>query len=71
MGNDNHEQLGEVDEAEEAAEPSSTTEGPAAEGDYDPTQGSPDSGAHPVGQEYPDEATGTGDDERTRSASAE
>jgi hypothetical protein len=71
MGNNNREQLGEVDDAEEAAEPSSTTEGAAAEGEYDPAQGSPDSGAHAVGQEYPDEATGTGDDERTRSPSAE
>lgn len=33
------------DEAEERAE-SSTTDGAAAEGDYDPAQGSPDSGPH-------------------------
>lgn len=33
------------DETEERVE-SSTTDGPAAEGEYDPAQGSPDSGTH-------------------------
>jgi hypothetical protein len=38
--------LGRLDDEAEAQEPSSTTEGAAAEGEYDPAQGSPDSGTH-------------------------
>lgn len=40
-------QTGRLDDAAEEAEPSSTTDGPAAEGEYDAGQGSPDSGPHP------------------------
>jgi hypothetical protein len=45
------ENLGRLDDEAEEHEPSSTTEGAAAEGaaaegDYDPAQGSPDSGTH-------------------------
>jgi hypothetical protein len=39
--------LGRLDDAAEASEPSSTTDGPAAEGEYDPAQGSPH-GVHPM-----------------------
>ena len=45
---------GRLDDEAEAAEPSSTSGGPAAEGRYDPTQGSPGTD-HPVGEAYPDE----------------
>lgn len=38
--------LGRLDDAAEETEPSSTSDGPAAEGEYDPAQGSPDSGPH-------------------------
>jgi len=37
---------GRLDDAAEEREPSSTTDGPAAAGEYDPAQGSPDSGPH-------------------------
>ena len=40
------ENLGRLDDEAEEREPSSTTEGAAAEGEYDPAQGSPDSGPH-------------------------
>lgn len=46
---------GRLDDAAEEAEPSSTTDGPAAEGDYDPAQGSPDSGPHPSGADQDQE----------------
>ena len=52
---------GGEDEAEEAEETSSTTDGAAAEGRYDPAQGSPDGGAHPVSEEFPDEVDRTGE----------
>ncbi|MXG88408.1 hypothetical protein [Nocardioides flavescens] len=55
-----NENLGHLDDAAEEQETSSTTDGPAAEGEYDPAQGSPDSGAHPVGAEFPDEVDKTG-----------
>ena len=48
MSEANSENLGRLDDEAEATEPSSTTDGPAAEGEYDPAQGSPDSGTHPV-----------------------
>ena len=41
-----HEHFGKLDDAGEADEPSSTHDGPAAEGIYDPRQGSPGT-AHP------------------------
>jgi len=62
--------LGRLDDDAEDAEPSSTDEGAAAAGRYDPAQGSP-SGEHPVGTDYPDEATRYGEDERRRSEQPE
>ena len=55
MSESDPEQLGRLDDQAEDQEPSSTSEGAAAEGDYDPSQGSPGQG-HPVGEAYPDEA---------------
>lgn len=55
MTEDGSEQLGRLDDEQEAAEPSSTTEGAAAAGDYDPAEGSPGTG-HPTGEGFPDEA---------------
>lgn len=52
MTSEQPEQTGRLDDAAEEAAPSSTTDGPAAEGEYDPQQGSPDSGPHPT--ELPD-----------------
>lgn len=45
---DQPENLGRLDDDAEEREPSSTIDGPAAEGQYDPSQGSPHSGTHPV-----------------------
>ncbi len=45
---DDDEQLGHLDDEAEAQEASSTSDGAAAEGEYDPAQGSPDSGTHPT-----------------------
>jgi hypothetical protein len=61
-----NERLGRLDDEAEADAPSSTTDGAAAEGRYDPEQGSP-GGDHPVGDGYPDEATRYDEDERRRS----
>jgi hypothetical protein len=55
MTQDGSEQLGELDDDQEAAEESSTTEGAAARGEYDPAEGSPGAG-HPTGEDFPDEA---------------
>jgi len=55
MTEESQEGLGRLDDQQEAAEPSSTTDGPAAEGVDDPSQGSP-GGGHPVGEDFPDEA---------------
>ena len=52
MTNDGNERLGRLDDSEEDAETSSTTEGAAAEGDYDPAQGSPGQ-PHPVDEDFP------------------
>ena len=49
--------LGRLDDSTEEQEPSSTQEGAAAEGEYDPAQGSPRGGAHPTGEDYPEETT--------------
>lgn len=38
--------LGRLDDEAEEQEQSDTMDGPAAEGEYDPKQGSPDSGPH-------------------------
>ena len=56
MTQDGPEQLGRLDDEQEAAEESSTTEGAAARGEADASEGSPGA-AHPVGDDYPDQAT--------------
>ncbi len=63
----NHEteNVGRIDDAEEEREPTSTTDGAAADGDYDPAQGSP-AGAHPTGEDFPEEATRYDDPEHRR-----
>ena len=55
MSQDGSEQLGRLTDEQEAAEASSTTEGAAARGEYDPAEGSPGT-SHPVGEDFPDEA---------------
>ncbi|HEV2796541.1 MAG TPA: hypothetical protein VGV65_02895 [Nocardioides sp.] len=72
MTQDGSEQLGRLDDEQEAAEPSSTTEGgAAARGEDDPAEGSPGTG-HPVGEAFPDEAVRYDDpDARPRSAQAD
>lgn len=67
MSQDGSEQLGRLDDEQEAAEESSTTTGAAADGEYDPAEGSPGAG-HPTGENYPDEAVRYDDpDARPRS----
>jgi hypothetical protein len=46
---------GRLDDEAEEREPSSTTDGPAAAGEYDPAQGSPDSGPHAPAEATPDD----------------
>ena len=70
MSNDSTENLGRLDDQAEEQEPSSTTDGPAAEGEYDPAQGSPGD-AHPTGEDFPDEGVRYGEDDRNRSDSGE
>jgi hypothetical protein len=71
MSQDGSEQLGRLDDEQKAAEESSTTEGAAARGEYDPAEGSPRP-AHPVGEDFPDEAVRYDDpDERPRTETAE
>lgn len=71
MTQDGSEQLGRLDDAQEAAEPSSTTDGAAARGDYDPAEGSPGT-SHPTGEDFPDEAVRYDDpDGRPRSGPAD
>lgn len=71
MSNDASENLGRLDDDAEQQEQSSTTEGAAAEGEYDAAQGSPGQ-EHPTGEDFPDEAVRYGDpDERPRSDQAE
>jgi hypothetical protein len=50
MTNESQENMGRLDDEAEEREESSTTDGPAAEGEYDPAQGSPDSGPHATDQ---------------------
>jgi hypothetical protein len=66
MTNDPGENLGRLDDEAEEQEPSSTTGGKAAEGEYDPAEGSP-GGGHPAGEDFPDEGVRYGDSERRRS----
>ncbi len=71
MTRNDPEGLGRLDDSAEEQEPSSTTEGAAAEGDYDPAQGSPGA-EHPTGEAFPDEAVRYDDpDGRPRSDSQE
>ena len=65
MTDDSSESLGRLDDEQEASEPSSTTDGPAAEGELDPAQGSP-GGGHPTGQSFPDEAVRYDESDRPR-----
>ncbi|UMG93745.1 hypothetical protein [Nocardioides sp. TF02-7] len=44
----NADNRGRLDDDQERQETSSTTDGPAAAGEYDAAQGSPDSGTHPT-----------------------
>lgn len=55
MTQDGSEQLGRLDDEQEAAEESSTTDGAAARGEADASEGSPGP-AHPVGEDFPNEA---------------
>ena len=69
MSEDGSERLGRLDDEQEAAEESSTSTGAAADGDYDPAEGSPGTG-HPTGEDFPDEAVRYDDpDARPRSDS--
>ncbi len=71
MSTDGSDNLGQLDDDAEEQEPSSTTEGAAAEGDYEPAQGSPGA-EHPTGEAFPDEAVRYDDpDGRPRSDSQE
>jgi hypothetical protein len=53
MTDEQPERLGRLDDEAEEQEESSTVDGPAAAGEYDPAQGSPHNGAHPVAHESP------------------
>jgi hypothetical protein len=55
MTDDSTGKRGRLTDEEEAQEPSSTTEGAAAAGEYDPAEGSPGV-PHPTGQDFPNEA---------------
>jgi hypothetical protein len=48
MDDEGNEGLGRLSDEEEDREESSTTDGPAADGEYDPAQGSPGDTAHPA-----------------------
>ncbi|MDX6302604.1 MAG: hypothetical protein QOF53_3818 [Nocardioidaceae bacterium] len=65
MTSGSEENLGRLDDEAEDREPSSTTDGPAAAGEYDPAQGSP-GGGHPVGEAFPDEAVRYDEAQRPR-----
>ena len=62
-------QTGHLDDDAEQAQESSTIDGPAAAGQYDPAQGSP-GGGHPTGATFPDEAAKSGEEGHPRSDSA-
>jgi len=65
--------LGHLDDDAEKAEPSSDHEGgPAAQGEYDPAEGSPGSTEHPTGEGFPHETIKYDDPEsRPRAETAE
>lgn len=64
--NQDESELGRLDDDTEEQAESSTTEGAAAAGEYDPAQGSPDA-THPAGENFPDEAVRYDEEERPRS----
>jgi len=70
MTNQEGENLGRLDDDAEEREPSSTTDGPAAAGEFDPRQGSPGT-AHPTGEDFPDEGVRYDESDRPRSSDAE
>jgi hypothetical protein len=53
MTDQESEHFGRLDDEAEQQEPSSTHDGPAAAGEYDPSQGSPHNGVHPVFHQPP------------------
>lgn len=55
MTSNDPERLGRLDDADEEQEPSSTKDGAAARGEYDPAEGSPGR-EHPTGEDFPGEA---------------
>jgi hypothetical protein len=63
---ENPDATGRLDDDAEEREPSSTTDGPAADGEYDAAQGSPAGGPHPTGEDFPAEATRYDDPEHRR-----
>lgn len=67
MSEQDEERGGRLSDEEMAQEPSDTTEGAAARGEEDPSEGSPGP-AHPVGQDFPNEAVRYDETERPRSA---
>jgi len=70
MTNPKDEKLGRFDDDDRDREPSSTTDGPAAEGEYDPAQGSPGR-PQPTGEDFPHEAVRYDDPERRRAPEQE
>jgi hypothetical protein len=68
---ENPDATGRLDDEAEEREPSSTTDGPAAEGEYDPAQGSPDGDPHPTGEDFPAEGTRYDDPEHRRTPEAD
>jgi hypothetical protein len=70
MTSNGSERLGRLDDSAEEEEPSSTTEGKAARGEYDPAEGSP-GGEHPTGEDFPQEAVRYDEPEERRRADTE
>lgn len=63
MSGDGSDGLGRLDDSAEEQEPSSTTDGAAAAGEYDPAESSPGE-EHPTGEGFPDEAVRYDDPEQ-------
>jgi hypothetical protein len=64
------EKLGRFSDEEEAQATSDTTDGPAAQGEDDASHGSPGQ-AHPVGEDFPNEAVRYDEPERRRNPDQE
>ena len=62
--------LGRLSDEEKQQEPSDTTDGPAAHGEDDASQGSPGQ-PHPVGEDFPNEAVRYDEPERRRNPDQE